>query len=583
MQIQQSTKVITIFLVFILALFGVFIRYTYVSQSERDLSKIIIKEREKAKRGSIITSDGYTVAYTEKVYTATVDTRDIPEDNKKIFAKMFSIYSGIPEEKILKKINSRKGIVILARKLNFRQYEGLKKLSRELTASRILVGRHVDGVYRYIGLAVVESGAERIYPYGDTLTPFIGYTNEYHEGRYSRVEGVKGIEKRFNDDMKPIHDGYLRGNRDVRGVIIRNGNLEQMVRSDGSDTHLTINMALQKRIELILSEYKEKLDAREVIGAVMESDTGNLLALATSNRFVRKTLKDISYLNVDAVEYIFEPGSVIKPIVYALLLEHKHIRRGQHIDCENGKYWIGRKKITDEHPMGNVPVEEVIIHSSNIGMAKLVKDFDPIEYYNGLKKFGLGIRSGLEVSREIKGRIRSIHELRSHIYRATTAYGYGILVNFMQLLKAFNIFNNEGKIVIPKGVAYLKRGETIFSDIIRDTPTIENSEVISPATARKMKHILIRTVKEGTGRGTDIVGLEIGGKTGTAHIASRGGYLDKYHSSFFGFANDKEHKYTIGVTVVDPEEGYFASKTAVPIFRAIVEALLETKFLEKSY
>jgi len=583
MHINQSTKVISIFIVFILLILIVLARYAYISVSDRDLSKIITKEREKAKRGSIITADGYTVAYTTKAYTATVDTRDIPKDNYNIFAKMFSIYSGMPVNRVLEKISNRRGIVTLSTKLNFQQYEGLKKLSRELTASRILVGRHVNGVYRYIGLSVVESGAERVYPYGDTLTPFIGYTNEYHEGRYTRVEGVKGIERAFNNELKPLHDGYIRGDRDVRGNIIRNGNLKVIERADGVDVHLTINMQLQKRVELILSRFKDELNAREIMGAVMDAKTGDLLVLATSNRFIRKTLKDVAYLNVDATEYVFEPGSVIKPIIYSILLEEKKIRRGQYIDCENGQYWIGRKKITDEHPMKNVPVENIIIHSSNIGMAKLVKHFDAISFYNGLKKFSLGARSGLEVSREVEGKINTIHELNSHIYRATAAYGYGLTVNFMQLLKAYNVFNNDGKIVIPKGVAYLKRGDDIITDIPRDTPTIDNSEVISPATARKMKHILIRTVKEGTGKGADIIGLEIGGKTGTAHIAARGGYVDKYHSSFFGFANDKENRYTIGVTVVDPEESYFASKTAVPVFRAIVEALIDDEFLKKFY
>lgn len=583
MQINQSTKVITIFVLFIIFLLIVLVRYAFVSTSDRDLSKIITKDREKAKRGSIITADGYTVAYTTKVYTATVDTRDIPIDNHQIFAKMFSIYSGIPENKILQKISNRKGIVTLSNNLNFQQYEGLKKLSSELTASRILVGRHVNGSYRYIGLSVVESGAERVYPYGDSLTPFIGYTDEYHEGRYSRVEGVKGIERKFNDDIKPFHDGYLRGDRDVRGAVIRNGNLEVIERSDGADAHLTIDMRVQKRVELILSKFQEKLKATEIMAAVMESETGNLITLATSNRFVRKTLKDVGYLNVNATEYVFEPGSVIKPIVYSILLEEKKIRKGQQVDCENGRYWVGRKKITDEHRMRNVPVEDVIIHSSNIGMAKLVKDFDAISYHNGLMKFGLGSTSGLEVSREVEGKLNTIQELNSHIYRATSAYGYGMTVNFMQILKAYNVFNNEGKIVIPKGLAYLKKGENIFSDIVRDTPTVDNSEIISPSTARKMKNILVRTVKEGTGHGTNMVGLEIGGKTGTAHIAARGGYVDRYHSSFFGFANDKDRKYTIGVTVVDPEETYFASQTAVPVFKSIVETLIDTKFLKKYY
>jgi cell division protein FtsI (penicillin-binding protein 3) len=496
---------------------------------------------------------------------------------------MFSLYSGIPADDVLRAISSRKGNVQLAKELNFQQYQGLQKLSRELTNSRLMVGHHVNGQYRYIGLSVSESGAERIYPYGDTLTPFIGYTNEYHEGRYSRVNGIKGIEKRFNDDIKPLNDGFVRGNRDVRGVMILNGTREEVERSDGSDVHLNIYMSLQKRIELMLSQKQEELKAKEIIASIMESETGNVIALATSNRFVRRTLRDMSYLNIHATEYVFEPGSVIKPIVYGIMLDEKKIRKGQMVDCENGRYRVGRKLITDEHIMKLVPVEDIIIHSSNIGMAKLVKDFDAISFYNGLTRFGFGENSGLEVSREVVGEINTVQQLNSHIYRATSSYGYGMMVNFMQLMKAYNVFNNDGKIVIPKGVAYLKSGDNIFHDIMRESATVDNSEVVSTSTARKIKNILVRTVKEGTGKDAEILGLEIGGKTGTAHIAQRGGYVDKYHSSFFGFANDREKKYTIGVTVVDPKESYFASKTAVPIFKNVVEIMLENKFLKKYY
>jgi cell division protein FtsI (penicillin-binding protein 3) len=312
----------------------------------------------------------------------------------------------------------------------------------------------------------------------------------------------------------------------------------------------------------------------------MESRTGNIIALATSNRYTRKTLKDISFLNINAVEYTFEPGSVIKPIIFSLLIEHKQIRRGQYIDCENGRYRIGRKIITDEHKMKIIPVEKVIIESSNIGMSKLVKDFSPLDFYNGLRKFGFGQKTGLEVTRELVGRTNTIKELERHIYRATASYGYGFTVNFIQLLKAYNVFNNDGVMMIPKVVSYIKTGKHISSEVDRISPIDDETRIISVATARKIKNILIRTVKEGTGKAADLPGYEIGGKTGTAHIAEKGGYANRYHASFFGFVNDKKQKYTVGITVVEPNQRhYFASQSAAPIFRKIVEILIETKYL----
>jgi cell division protein FtsI (penicillin-binding protein 3) len=581
MGLQQSTKVVIIFSVFILLVTILFGRFFYVATGKRDLANTQIKEKDKAKRGGIITSDGYRMAYTTKVYTASVDTRDLPKENETIFTKMFSIYSGIEQGEILEKIRSRRGNVILAKNLSFQQFQGLKKLAEEFRATKILTSRTHNGENIYVGLSVYESGAERTYPYEDVLTPLLGYTDEFYEGKYSRVRGVKGLEKKFEEFLAPQRDGYFIGSKDARGMTILDSDLKREERIDGNDLHLNINLSLQKKIEIILSKYRKDLRAKEVIASVIESDTGNVLALATSNRFTRKDLKDLSYLNVSAVEYTFEPGSVMKPIIFSIMLDEKLIWRGQYVDCENGKYKIGTRIITDEHPMKLVPVEDILIHSSNIGMAKLVKDFDPLSFYNGLQKFGFSKKSGLEIGREVVGNVNPLLELQRHIYRTTASYGYGMTANFMQMMRAYNIFNNDGKIVDPKVVAYLKNGENVTSNFPRESTTIENSQIIDISTARKMKSILVETVKLGTGSGADIIGLEIGGKTGTAHIAEGGKYVKRYHSSFFGFANDEQQNYTIGVTVIDIVENYFASQSAVPIFKNVIEIMLEDHLLKK--
>jgi len=137
------------------------------------------------------------------------------------------------------------------------------------------------------------------------------------------------------------------------------------------------------------------------------------------------------------------------------------------------------------------------------------------------------------------------------------------------------VFNNSGRIVNPMVV------DTLIDDNGRKMPmqVIDPIQVIAPATAERMKQILIKTVNEGTGIGTKTPGLEIGGKTGTAHIAKGGGYINSYHTSFVGFANDKKHAYTIGIFVINPRTVYFASITAVPVFKAIVDMMVEEKYL----
>jgi len=123
--------------------------------------------------------------------------------------------------------------------------------------------------------------------------------------------------------------------------------------------------------------------------------------------------------------------------------------------------------------------------------------------------------------------------------------------------------------------------DSLIDDNGRSMPmeVIDPIQVITPATAERMKQILIKTVNEGTGTVAKTPGIIVGGKTGTAHIAKGGGYTNSYHTSFVGFANDKKHTYTIGIFVINPRTVYFASITAVPVFKAIVDMMVEEKYL----
>ena len=150
----------------------------------------------------------------------------------------------------------------------------------------------------------------------------------------------------------------------------------------------------------------------------------------------------------------------------------------------------------------------------------------------------------------------------------------------MQILQAYSVFNNYGVYKSPKIASYLEYYNNQKRDIFS-----HSKQVIDSTTATKINKILRKVVLKGTGTGANIDGLYIGGKTGTAHIATNGKYTKEYISSFFGFANDIQNRYTIGVTVIKPNNSYneyFAAQTAVPIFREIVEAMVNKKLLTKS-
>jgi cell division protein FtsI (penicillin-binding protein 3) len=254
------------------------------------------------------------------------------------------------------------------------------------------------------------------------------------------------------------------------------------------------------------------------------------------------------------------------------------VRRDDIIRTYNGRFQLGKKIITDEHRYPYLSAENVIVHSSNIGMAQLSQRLDPLTYFQGLRSFGFGRETGIDLPYELAGSIPDIHSLKNSIYRATASYGYGIKVNFFHLLQAYNVFNNEGKLLQPTIGEFLKAGkkeQALFHK--KATP------VIDPAIALKMQKILFKTVNEGTGKNAITKGLMVGGKTGTAQISVKGHYEEIYNNSFFGFANDGKHRYTIGVTVIEPDPdgiGHYASQSAVPVFKEIVDTLVKERFLK---
>jgi len=575
---NKSQKILALFVVLLLG-FGIFLAVMfYTAVHNRDIPSIYSEENSKAQRGTIISADGFHIATTQKLYKAVVNTRNIDPEKVELFIQLFSIYSGIDASEIRQRLHTRRGSVTLSYHIGPKEAMYLKTLAFELRKLGVFIEYELPNGQRVLqGLNVIESGEAREYPYQDLLTPLIGYPRKMEEDGYTRIYGIKGLEKYFDQELNPQQNKTQRAMRDVNGYLILNKQSSIKPQINGFSLKLNIPISLQARAEAITSRIKDELQADEIIATVMESKSGKILTLASSNRFDPSHIRTADYpsLNTNAIEYSYEPGSVIKPIIFALLLDRHLINPYDMVNGHNGRYTMGRKTIVDEHAFSMISAEDVIVHSSNIGIAQLAQKLNGSEFTEGLSRFGFTHFSGADLPYEKRGSIPSSTQLNNYLYKAITAYGYGMRANAMQILKAFNVFNNSGRIVNPMVV------DTLIDDNGRKMPmeVIEPTQVITPATAERMKQILIKTVNVGTGIGTKTPGLEIGGKTGTAHIAKGGGYINSYHTSFVGFANDKKHTYTIGIFVINPRTVYFASITAVPVFKAIVDMMVEEKYL----
>jgi len=391
----------------------------------------------------------------------------------------------------------------------------------------------------------IDANTCRIYTHGGTLQPVLGYTSD--EGK-----GLLGFEEYFT----PRFEKY-------------------------SGVKLNINLALQQRVEKIIDNYKQELKADEIIVGVMESTTGKLRVAASSNRYNPHTAteEDIPNLFQKFSAYRYEPGAVMMPIVIAAALQRGLVEpnaiittNGGRLEFENGRF------VTDSIKNDLLTLDGILTNYSNIGIAKIAYRFSGYEFRESLEKFGLHQACSVELMHNHKGFLQSAETYEQGIYRAHTAYGYGMLASFTQLLRAYSVFNNDGVRVTPRLVHSLLKEKEEVTAALLDAPV----QAVSQNVASRVHEMLVTNVHQGFAKQAQVKGLETGGMGSTAYIAKGGRYVEEYHSSFFGFANDAQGNcYTIGVLVIRPKDkqNFYASRSAVPVFREVVNTMAEQGFL----
>ncbi|EHU3869760.1 TPA: penicillin-binding protein 2 [Campylobacter coli] len=592
MQEHKKNRVSKVAFAYCMALFFmiIFLSSTFFLTSKRHIPNTEKDQYSLALRGNIITKDNFTITSSRQIYRAEIDLRSINKDKFDLFLKLFQIYSGISDDEIadikkrIQKQKKRSYHFILSQNLDSKQASYLRDLAKKL---------YIQGFFKAFtnnlgkvetrGLSIIEHEEDRIYMSKDALTPAIGYTKmvlDPQSGILKNV-GVKGLEKYYDDCLSPLQNEKIQGLKDIGGNIILNLNSLQQKKIDGCLLYLNISLKLQKSIEKAIDGRNEDLKANEIIVGVMDSKTGQILALASSRRYDPQNRgKDLSVLNASAIEYGYEAGSVIKPFIFTTALRLGKLKTDEVINTYGGAYKLGRFTIRDDHKMDKMTMEEVIRYSSNIGMIQIAKRLSNLEIIAGLKIFKFGEKSGIDLPYEQKGEIPNSKRLRD-IEKSVLSYGYGLKTTFIQLLAAYNVFNNNGVYITPH------LAEKFYQDgrFVSLEEDIKKEVILTPQAAQTMQKILIDVIEKGTGKKAITQGIIVGGKTGTARIAERQGYTsNRYNASFFGFANDTKHNYTIGVLVRNPTKpySYYAAQSALPMFKDVVDILINEDFLTPS-
>ncbi len=457
----------------------------------------------------------------------------------------------IPEKNILKRISSKTSFVWLKRLVDPDITSELETLKLE-------------------GVGYVEE-PKRVYPNGQLMGQVLGFTN-------IDSTGIEGIEYRYDSILigKP---GKITLKRDARGRrIINNPDTVQSFneeKTSGHDIVLTIDSQIQHIVERELKDGIEKMNGEKGMAILLDPETGEVLAMASypfldPNNYGDYPLENRRNL---PIWYTYEPGSTMKVFLAASALQDKRATPDSQFDCEQGRRKVGRRVIRDVKPYGTLTLADVVRVSSNIGASKIGELLGKETYYQYLKKFGFGDKTGIDLPGESSGMLSSPNKW-GKIELATISFGQGVSVTSLQLAAALSAIANGGYLMKP----YIVK-KIIGSDgsVIRENKPEVANRVLSYDTALEMTDILERVVEEGTGKKAAIPGFKVAGKTGTAQIPDpvNGGYYhDRFIASFIGFAPADDPKIVLAVVVEAPKKMTHGGSVSAPIFRQIAEKVL---------
>lgn len=425
----------------------------------------------------------------------------------------------------------------------------------------IPIGR-VDGRIRAALEESVESGVHfepvvtRAYLEGSIARSLLGSVDERGSGR-------TGLEFVL-DSLLAGTQGEVVFRRDGRGEVYSARDAGGTPPRAGRDVWLTIDVELQEIAEAALSRALEETGASGGDVVMADPRTGELLAVASR--------RSDGGFGIPAFTDPYEPGSTVKPFLLATLLQEGRASLDDRVYVEGGEWRTPYRTIRDVHGYDTLSVAEVVRYSSNIGAAKLAARLEPGLQYAWLREFGFGTPTGVEVPSESAGLLRRPDQW-SALSQESLAYGYELLVTSVQLVAAYGALANGGVLLRPEILQEVREPEGRV--VWRGRPTVVR-RVTRPEIADEVTAVLSSVVsEEGTGRRAAIATVPIAGKTGTARIASGGGYRDRrYAASFVGYAPAGDARLVILTKLEDPKGHYYGGGTAAPVSRAVIQAIL---------
>jgi len=520
-----------------------------------------------ARRGSIVDRQGRVLAVSTERISVRVDPVLLDDIAKT--ARTLAKILAVDEQELQTKLQQRRD----------KRFMWVKRFvtDRETQKVRSLKIRGV----------VLEREYERQYPMGQLTAHVLGFTD-------IDSRGLEGVEAKYEEYLAGKKGCWRLKSDARRRPIGTQGEFEEA--QDGDTIVLSIDAVIQTYVEEQLDETVKKFQAKGATGIVMDPYNGQVLALANWPRFdpARARQSDLTVRRNRALTDPVEPGSTFKPFTVAAALEGNFVRANDKIYCHEGRYagkGFGAIKEYDDHGYGDLTVTDVIVRSSNIGVAKIAQKMGKKHFYGMIEKFGFGKKTGIDLSGEGAGILRPLSEWKWGDYALTrAAFGQGpISATPIQLMRGFCCLVNGGRGVQPRVVlGVLSPGRKVLRDFTVQNDKAQGDsgqrQVLSQKVSRQMTGDVLRAVvdrKGGTAHNAYIEGYSVFGKTGTANIAKKDGKgyeENKYISSFIAGAPAEHPAVCVLVMVYEPDRslglGYTGGMVAAPAVREILRQTL---------
>ena len=525
-----------------------------------------------AKRGTIYDSTGkYVFAVSSSVETVSVNPTNIAEENKEKVARALSDIFELEYETVLKKIRKRSSIETIVKKVDKEKTDELRNWMEE---TGISTGINID------------EDSKRYYPYGDLAAQVIGFCG-------SDNQGLDGIEAKYDEELKGVN-GKIERETNATGESL--GGENYVAPTAGNNLILTIDMTIQSIVEKYLEEAcidNVCTDGGSIIA--MDPRNGDILAMANYpsydlNNPYEPTTEELKtnwegmsskdktealqgMWRNKAISDTYEPGSVFKLITASAALQEgiTDTDNEGEFSCTGGIEVAGTRIKCWRYyrPHGSESLRQALMNSCNPVFIGLGQKIGVTKYYEYLRKFGLFSKTGIKLPGEANS-IFVKEEKAGPVELATISFGQRFEITPLQMITAVSSIANGGTYIKPRIVKSIQNSVT---GEITEMPIETGEQIISKENAEKVLSMMNSVVSEGTGKNAQVVGYQVGGKTGTSED---GVNTNKYVTSFCGVAETDNPRIVLLITLYNPtgEGGHQGGGVAAPVGGKILSEVL---------